>query len=1061
MGFIKRIFGKIDHLVIDLVGDLLADPVVDAARHPVLRISVDKTFPLFFHDGCFFLGHGTAQKISTPQRITRQRLYDLHDLLLINDAPVSLFQDRFQQRRIIGHGLRMVLSFDVLRNKIHRSRTVQGDSGDDVFQAFGFQLLHEVLHAAAFQLEHTFRLAGADHFQYFRIVVIDGRDIYLLSAAALRQMHRILDDCQCTQPQEIHLQKPQFLQRSHRKLGNQRSVTGSGQGDIFVHRLLADHDACRMHGGMARQSLQTAGHVDQVMDLIVRLVQLLQLMVHGQRLVDGDIQLRGDHLCDGIHLSIRHIQHTPHITDHTARRQRTESNDLNHPVFSIFSGNVVDDFLAAFKTEIHVDIRHRHTFRIQETLKQELIAHRVQLCDPKRIGNQAARRRSTPGTNHNLMVSGEFDEIPHDQEVIHISHGPDGVQLIVEPFLQLLRHRIIETLQSLTAELVQIFPCGIAFRHIEPGKFRHAEFNVDLAAVRDLLSIFQRLQRIGEQTAHLLFRFDVVLSAFIAHTVFIADLLARLDTEKDVVGIRIRFVSIVNIIGRHQFDARLLAHPHQLLVDQALFGNSMILQFQKEISLSENLLITQRGFFSFFVKIPHQITGNFSREAGAQGNDTLVVLLEDLHVHTGLIIEAIHIPLGDDFGQIGVSKIILCQKHQMIVTFFSFDRLPVKAGSGSNIHFTSQDGFDPGLFGCLIKIDTAEHHAMVRDGGAVHPEFFDPGDVFFDFIGSVQKTVFCMDVKMCKAHWISFPAVFSVLFPIVFSAARLLFVTVPSAKRLLPSDPDFSVSQLDLFFLQQVTDGTFEGSLAQTEFPLDNLRGSFVVERKDACKFFYDLINILRIFLDLLMGFCPGRQGQFSVFFYVCDAQFQLLPHFIDSLCFAFRDKAGILVVHSDKDTEIIADLINQSFHRISDHIRRTSLQERIDFHRGAQTAAFIQIQRHQHLVSRLNSSGLFPERQHQIFLQSPVQKSADLSCLYNFQNGKAAKGQLWFSRRRDHPVTGITVEKDFQDISFLCPFRNLLRGKQHPLLFSGFPAFAQVDTELYFFYYGKFLFSS
>ena len=65
MGFIKSIFCKISHFIIDLICCLLRDPVGNTARHSLLLISIYKVLPLFFHDRSFFLGHCTTHKITS------------------------------------------------------------------------------------------------------------------------------------------------------------------------------------------------------------------------------------------------------------------------------------------------------------------------------------------------------------------------------------------------------------------------------------------------------------------------------------------------------------------------------------------------------------------------------------------------------------------------------------------------------------------------------------------------------------------------------------------------------------------------------------------------------------------------------------------------------------------------------------------------------------------------------------------------------------------------------------------------------------------------------------
>ena len=205
---------------------------------------------------------------------------------------------------------------------------------------------------------------------------------------------------------------------------------------------------------MAGKSFQTFGHVDEITDLGILLILFPQLRIHGQRLVDGDIQLGGDHFGNDIHLGVRHIQHTSHIPDGVAGSHGTEGDDLHHPVLPVLSHHVIDDLLAPFETEIHVNIRHGHPLRVQETFKQQLVPDGIQLGDTQGISHQASGRGTPAWPHHDIVIPGVFDKIPHDQEVVHIPHGADGVQLILQPFPKFLCHRLIPLLKPLPAQLV-------------------------------------------------------------------------------------------------------------------------------------------------------------------------------------------------------------------------------------------------------------------------------------------------------------------------------------------------------------------------------------------------------------------------------------------------------------------------------------------------------------------------------------------------------------------------------------------------------------------------------
>ena len=138
MGFVKGIFCKICHLIENLVGNFLGNTVCHTARHALFFIAVHKILTLSGHDIAFFLGHGTTYQITSSQCITCQIPHNLHDLLLINDTSIRRIQDRFQLRTVIHNGRRIIFTTDIGWDKIHRSRTIQGNSGNDIFQALWF-----------------------------------------------------------------------------------------------------------------------------------------------------------------------------------------------------------------------------------------------------------------------------------------------------------------------------------------------------------------------------------------------------------------------------------------------------------------------------------------------------------------------------------------------------------------------------------------------------------------------------------------------------------------------------------------------------------------------------------------------------------------------------------------------------------------------------------------------------------------------------------------------------------------------------------------------------------
>ena len=227
MGFIKRIFCKINHFIVYLICHLLVDSVFDAAGNSLRLVSVDKSLTLLLHHRRFFLGHGPAEKVASSQGVAPQGPHDLHHLLLVDDTPVGGFQDGRKLRAVVRNRIRVVFPADILGDEIHGAGAVKGNSRNDILKTLRLQFLHEVFHARAFQLENAVRFSRSQGRVHCRIVVLHGFQADAFPAALFRHPQGVLDHGERPKPQEIHFQKPQLLQGSHRKLGGNRSVPGS------------------------------------------------------------------------------------------------------------------------------------------------------------------------------------------------------------------------------------------------------------------------------------------------------------------------------------------------------------------------------------------------------------------------------------------------------------------------------------------------------------------------------------------------------------------------------------------------------------------------------------------------------------------------------------------------------------------------------------------------------------------------------------------------------------------------------------------------------------------
>ena len=193
-------------------------------------------------------------------------------------------------------------------------------------------------------------------------------------------------------------------------------------------------------------------------------------------------------------------------------------------------------------------------------------------------------------------------------------------------------------------------------------------------------------------------------------------------------------VRVVHIVRRYKRNIQLLAHAQKLLVYQLLIRNSVILQLQKVIVLSKQILVITSGLPCLLIQPPHQITRHLTGKAGTQRNDALMILFQRFSVYARPIIKALYKSNRDNFHQICIALIIFCKQHHVIIAVFIAPNLPVQSGIRCHIHLTAKNRIDACRLCFPVKINHTIHDSMIRDRSAIHTKFFDTRHIFFYFI---------------------------------------------------------------------------------------------------------------------------------------------------------------------------------------------------------------------------------------------------------------------------------------------------------------------------------------
>jgi hypothetical protein len=132
------------------------------------------------------------------------------------------------------------------------------------------ELPHELGHARGLDLEHALGVAPAQQVVGGLIVQGHGLDREVREAAFAYAALGIADDRQRLEPEEVELDQSHLLDAAHVPLGHHVARLGIAVERHQVDQgLVADHQARRVGGGVARQPLEPARRLHQPGDLAV------------------------------------------------------------------------------------------------------------------------------------------------------------------------------------------------------------------------------------------------------------------------------------------------------------------------------------------------------------------------------------------------------------------------------------------------------------------------------------------------------------------------------------------------------------------------------------------------------------------------------------------------------------------------------------------------------------------------------------------------------------------------------------------------------------------------
>ena len=205
-------------------------------------------------------------------------------------------------------------------------------------------------------------------------------------------LHRIGEDGQRGEAEEVHLQHASLLQAVHVVLRDDHRfiVTRSRalrrlctDRDVVVEGARRNHNAGCVHTSVSREPLERRGVVEQLVVALLVLVARLHIrhvlhrFLHGE----GEVRCIRDEFRERVRFGRCEAEHTTDVLDGGTALHRSEGDDLSDAFLAILLSHVLDHFAATLETEVDVHIRHRDAFRIEESLEEQIECKRADIRD--------------------------------------------------------------------------------------------------------------------------------------------------------------------------------------------------------------------------------------------------------------------------------------------------------------------------------------------------------------------------------------------------------------------------------------------------------------------------------------------------------------------------------------------------------------------------------------------------------------------------------------------------------------------------------------------------------
>ena len=388
--------------------------------------------------------HRLPQRVRLALREAGQLLRQQHHLLLVHCDPVGLLEVFFARVEVIRDELLPVLPLDKRWDVLERPRTVQRVHRNEVTEHRGLQILEVLLHPRGFVLEDANGLAALEELVGLRVVEREAVRVEVEAVAVLDVAHRVLDDGQSLQAQEVHFEETGVFGNGVVKLrASHVAVLSDCDRHVVGNVGRSDDDAAGVDARVAQAPFEDAGGLEglafkgRLLRQLLDVVDLLEAFVAPEFFLEGLVVERKElfeadvrhQLRDAIGIGQRQLEYAGGVADGAFGRHRAIGDDLGHLIGTVFVDHIVDDLAAALIIKIDVDIGQAHTVRVEKALEQQIVLNWVDVGDAHAIRHGRTGGRPPARSHTHAHLTGGGCEVLHDEEIAGIPGALDGLEL--------------------------------------------------------------------------------------------------------------------------------------------------------------------------------------------------------------------------------------------------------------------------------------------------------------------------------------------------------------------------------------------------------------------------------------------------------------------------------------------------------------------------------------------------------------------------------------------------------------------------------------------------------